>query len=139
VTGERRRSKDLVLILAREFASKLALAVLVADGDGNLVYFNEPAEQLLGRTFAETREMPASEWAELFATEELDGTPLPLEGMPAGIALRERRPAHHSFAITSLDRVRREISVTALPLFSSATELVGVFTVFWRLDDFRAG
>jgi PAS domain-containing protein len=135
VQGGRRRPKDLVLILAREFASKLAFAVLVADRDGRLVFFNEPAERLLGRTFAETGEMPAGEWESLFTTEELDGTPIPLERMPAGVALIERRPAHHTFAITGLDGVRREISVTALPLLASATELVGIVTIFWPYDD----
>ena len=79
--------------------------------------------------------MPASEWEALFATEELDGTPLALERMPAGIAFIERRPAHHAFAITALDGVRREISVTALPLLSSATELAGVVAVFWQRED----
>ncbi len=128
------RPKDLVLILAREFASKLAMAVFIADAEGNLVYFNEPAERLLGRTFAETGEMPADRWAALFTTEELDGRPLPLERMPAGIALLERRPAHHEFAITGLDGVRREISVTAIPLLSSATTLVGVAAIFWQLQ-----
>jgi PAS domain-containing protein len=130
----RRRPKDLVLILAREFASKLAFPVLITDADGSLVYFNEPAERLLGRTFAETGEMRATEWETLFATEELDGSPLPLSGLPAGIALLERRPAHHSFAIRGLDGVRREISVTALPLLASATRLVGVVAVFWQTD-----
>jgi PAS domain-containing protein len=130
----RRRPKDLVLILAREFASNLAFPVLITDADGSLVYFNEPAERLLGRTFAETGEMQATEWETLFSTEELDGSPLALSGMPAGIALLERRPAHHSFAIRGLDGVRREISVTALPLLATATRLVGVVAVFWQTD-----
>jgi PAS domain-containing protein len=127
--------KDLVLILAREFASRLAYAVFIADAHGNLVFFNEPAERLLGRTFAETGEMPAEQWAGLFETTELDGTPLPLERLPAGIALLERRPAHHAFAITGLDGIRRAISVTALPLLSSTTELVGAVAIFWELAE----
>jgi len=131
----RPKPKDLVLILAREFASKLAFAVFIADAEGDLVYYNEPAERLLGRTFAEAGEIRAAEWASLFKTEELDGAPLPLERNPAGIALLERRPAHHDFAITALDGIRRTISVTAFPLLSSATTLVGVVAIFWRLDD----
>jgi PAS domain-containing protein len=127
-----RQPKHIVLILAREFASELATPMLVADADGKLVFFNEPAEGILGRTFAETGEMPADRWRELFSTEQLDGSPMPLSEMPAGIALLERRPAHHTFAITALDRKRRVISVTAFPLLASATELVGVVAVFWE-------
>lgn len=127
------KPKDVVLILAREFASKLAFAVFIADADGNLVYFNEPAERLLGRTYAEAGEMPANQWATLLKTEDLDGSPLPLERLPGGIALLERRPVHRELALTGLDGVRREISVTAFPLLSSATELVGMMAIFWRL------
>ncbi len=121
-----------MLILAREFASKLATPMLVSDADGNLVFFNEPAAGVLGRSFGEVGELPASRWAELFETEELDGTPVPLERMPAGIALMEARPAHHRFVIKGLDAVRRVISVTAFPLLAGPEDLVGVVATFWE-------
>lgn len=134
-----RRQKNLVLILAREFASKLATPMLVADADGNLVYYNEPAETVLGKTFAEVGEMSASEWRELFSVEDLAGESMPLERMPGGIALLERRPAYDKLWITGMDGVRRLISVTAFPLWSSATELVGFVTVFWENADEEDG
>ena len=127
-----RKQKNLVLILAREFASKLATPMFISDADGNLVFFNEPAGQVLGRTFSEVGELPAGRWAELFETEELDGAPVPLERLPAGIALLERRPAHHRFAIRGLDGVRRVISVTAFPLLAHVDDLVGVVAIFWQ-------
>ena len=129
---EQRRPKHLVLILAREFASKLATPMLISDVDGNLVFFNEPAAGVLGRSFSEVGELPASRWAELFETEELDGSPVPLERMPAGIALMEARPAHHRFVIKGLDAVRRVISVTAFPLLAHTDDLVGVVAIFWE-------
>ena len=129
---EQRRPKNLVLILAREFASKLAMPMLISDADGNLVFFNEPAGGVLGRSFSEVGELPASRWAELFETREEDGSPVPLDRMPAGIALMEARPAHHRFVIKGLDRVRRLISVTAFPLLAHADDLVGVVAIFWE-------
>ena len=51
---ERPRQKSIVLILSRELSSKLATAANVTDERGELVYFNEAAEELLGRQFAET-------------------------------------------------------------------------------------
>lgn len=128
-----------MLILAREFASKLATPMLISDADGNLVFFNEPAGLVLGRTFAEVGELPADRWAELFETEELDGSPVPLERMPAGIALMEARPAHHRFAIRGLDGIRRVISVTAFPLLASTEDLVGVVAIFWAENSQGAG
>jgi PAS domain-containing protein len=130
---ERPRQKSIVLILARELASKLANAAFVTDETAQLVYFNEAAEELLGRAYAETAALDADAWGDLFSVQSLDGEPVPLEEMPAGIALLERRPAHGELCITGGDGVRRRIAVTALPLFAHADELVGVFSVFWLL------
>lgn len=130
---ERPRQKSIVLILTRELASKLATAAFVTDERGALVYFNEAAEELLGRAYAETAALAADEWGDLFSVQSLEGEPVPLEEMPAGIALLERRPAHGELCITGGDGVRRRIAVTALPLFAHTDELVGVLSVFWSL------
>jgi PAS domain-containing protein len=126
------RQKNLVLILARELAENLATPTFIADEDGRLVYYNEPAEAILGKRFSEANALLPQEWTSRFSIEELDGTPLTLEDLPAGVALLERRPAHREIALTGLDGVRRTISVTAIPLFARASEFVGLFTIFWE-------
>ena len=133
------RRKNLVLILAREFASNLATSMFVMDADGNLVFFNEPAEEILGRRFAESREMKATEWAKLFSPEALDGTPLAPEALPGGIAFSERRPTHDTFRITGLDGQKREIAATAFPLLGRADEFLGVVAIFWERGQDGAG
>ena len=55
--------KAVELILMRQLASYLAVPIFLVDPDGNLLYYNEPAERLLGRRYDETGEMPAAEWA----------------------------------------------------------------------------
>jgi len=127
----RPQAKHLVLILAREFAAELAVPVLVSDADGRLVYFNEAAEEVLGRTFAESGELPASEWADTFTVRDERGDEVELEQMPAGIALLEQRPAHGKLQIVGLDEVRRGIEVTAIPLLASRGEQIGVMAIFW--------
>ena len=129
---EGRQRKHLALILARELASQLATATFIADANGDLVFYNEPAEEILGRTFSEAGPMPAEGWASQFRLEDLDGAPLPMEQLAAGIALVERRPAHGQVWITGLDGQRRLLSVTAVPLFASPTEFVGMIAVFWQ-------
>ena len=127
------RQKHLVLILAREFASNLATPTLITDERGCLVFYNEAAEEVVGRSFAEVGEVPLEEWTPQFSPRTLDTEePLPLERRPTGIALYERRPAHERFRITSIDEVDREVAVTAFPLFAHADELVGTVTIFWR-------
>jgi PAS domain-containing protein len=127
------RPKHLVLILAREFASNLATPTLITDERGWLVFYNEAAEEIIGRPFAEIGELPLEDWTAQFSPRTLDTEePLPLERRPTGIALRERRAAHERYRVTSLDGIDREVAVTAFPLFAHAEELVGSMTIFWR-------
>jgi PAS domain-containing protein len=127
------RQKHLVLILAREFASNLATPTLITDERGYLVYYNEAAEQVIGRSFSEIGEMPLEEWSSQFSPRSIEtDEPIPLERRPTGIALNERRAAHERIRITSIDGVVREDAVTAFPLFAHTDELVGTVTIFWR-------
>src|SRR5579863_5457295 len=84
---ERGRGKHLALILARELAANVATPMAIVDQDGALVYFNEPAEALLGETFASTGEMPAREWGARYSLEHTDGTPYELTEFPLATAL----------------------------------------------------
>jgi PAS domain-containing protein len=127
-----RRQKHLVLILARELASNLATPTLIANDEGELVFFNEAAEEIVGRSFAETGEMPIDEWTATFSPRTHESEPLPPERRPARIALDERRAAHQRFLITSHDGVDRQVAVTAIPLFAHADEFVGLIAFFWR-------
>lgn len=124
--------KDVELILARHLASCLATPMFIVDTDGNLIFYNEPAETILGRRFDESGEMSASELASLFTPTDRTGEPLALESLPLIIALSERRPASRSFWIRGLDGVRRRIGVTALPLFGQAERFLGAIAFFWE-------
>lgn len=128
-----RKQPDLVLIVARSFATKLATATLIIDAHGDLMYFNDAAAELLGSSYLDLGTLQASRWQELFAPRTLDEEPMTAEQTPGGIALLERRPVHGSFAFRGLDDREREITVTAFPLFSHPDEVVGVMSIFWEL------
>lgn len=127
--------KSLALILAREFAANIATPVTVMDEHGRLVFFNEPAERILGQTHADVGELAPSDWTRLFVVETLDGAPVMLDEMPVGIAHREKRPAHDTLAFTTVNDVRHEIEVTAFPLLGRDDDLLGVVAVFWERGD----
>jgi PAS domain-containing protein len=127
-----RKQPDLVLIVARSFATKLATPTLITDARGDLVYFNDAAAELIGRSYLDIGELPVSRWQELFEPRTLDEEPLTPEQTPSGIALLERRPAHGSFAFRGLDGRDHEITVTAFPLLSRPDEVVGVMSIFWE-------
>ncbi len=126
------RQKHLLLILARELASNLSTPMLIADERGELVFYNEAAEAVVGRRFSEVAEMPLEEWLQAFEPRTLTSEPLPPERRPAQIAFVERRAAHEEYLVTSADGVEREIEVTAIPLFAHMDEFVGVIAIFWR-------
>jgi PAS domain-containing protein len=129
------RQKNLALILARQFAATLAMPMFVVDADGRLVFYNESAEQLLGRTFAEMGEISAREWTAMLSPATLEGKPLGFEDRPTGIAFLQRRPAHDRFRITGFDGRDRVISVTTLPLFAREDEFLGLVAIFWEQPD----
>lgn len=129
---QRRRPKDLVLIDARAFAERLSTAALITDGWGNLVFYNEAAERLLGRAFAESGEMAAEQWQTMFTVRSVDGSPMALEDMPGGKALIDHKPAHGRLRFTALDGVERLIDVTGLPILTGESEPAGIIALFWE-------
>jgi PAS domain-containing protein len=124
--------QPIELILLRQWASYLALPVFIADGAGNLLFYNEPAELLLGRRYDEAGEMPVEQLAGLFATEAEDGSPLPSADLPLAVALRTRRPAHRRFRMRGLDGAWRTIEATAFPVEGQAERHLGGVAIFWE-------
>ena len=129
---ETRRQKHLVLILAREFASNLATATLIADDEGTLVFYNEAAEEVVGLPFAEAGEIAVEEWSLRFSPRTLESEPVPPEELATQIALKQRRAAHERYLITSADGLERNVAVTAFPLLAQADVFVGIVAIFWR-------
>lgn len=87
-------------ILVRHLGSRLAVPLFLVDTDGTLVFYNEAAEQLLGRRFDDAGEMSFDAWTSAFAVRDDAGQPLEIDQLPLVKALRERRPAHARFDIT---------------------------------------
>jgi PAS domain-containing protein len=124
--------KAVELILMRQLASSLAMPIFLVDPSGNLLFYNEPAEQLLGSRYDETGEMSAREWSRLFAPIGEDGSPLPGEALPLSIALHKHRAAHLAFWIRGLDGVSRKIGATAFPLEGQGGRQLGAVGIFWE-------
>lgn len=127
------------LILARQLASSLASAVLLVDASGDTVYFNEPAELILGRRFDEVDELPFEERSQTLAPLRPDGTPMPTEELPGRVAVREHRPAHATFHLHGFDGVVRLVEATAIPLESARGRALGALVVVWPVSPAPAG
>ena len=127
------RQREIEVILTRQLASYLALPIFIVDEDGTLIFYNEPAEAILGQRFEETGEMPADEWAQAYTITDDDGTPVAPDGLPLTIALRQHRPAHRRLMMVGRDHVRRQIEVTAFPLTGQAGRHLGAVAIFWEV------
>jgi PAS domain-containing protein len=123
---------EVELILTRELASCLSTPVFVVDIAGTLVYYNEMAEELLGRRFDETGEMADHEWSRVFLPTDDEGNPLGMEDLPLNIALRDGRAAYREFRIEALDGVHRRLQVTAFPIAVRSGRVIGAAALFWE-------
>ncbi|MCK4898935.1 MAG: PAS domain-containing protein [Anaerolineales bacterium] len=125
--------QEIEVILARYLAEYLAMSIMIVDPEGDLLYYNEPAEAILGHRYDETGPMPASEWSTKFQPEDHEGRPIKPEDLPLMIATTKQHPAHESFWIRGLDQTRRQIEVTAFPLTAQGQRFLGAIAIFWEV------
>jgi PAS domain-containing protein len=107
--------------------------VFLVDPQGNLLYYNEAAEPLLGHRFEETGEMCLAEWSSIFEPTDVSGAAIEADELPLVIALREHKPAHRSMWIRGRDGTRRFLEVTALPLLGQGGRFLGGLALFWEV------
>jgi len=124
--------QEIEVILARHLAEYLAMPIFIVNPEGDLIFYNEPAETILGTRYAETGIMPATEWSTVFHPMDQERSLLPADELPLMIALAKRHPAHKLFWIEGLDGVLREIEVTAFPLVGQADRFLGAIAIFWE-------
>ncbi|HYU48428.1 MAG TPA: PAS domain-containing protein [Candidatus Limnocylindria bacterium] len=122
------------LILLRHVASYLEMPIFLVDADGRLVFYNEPAEPLLGSRFDEVGEMLMADWLAVFRPSRPKGRPLPPDDVPLVMALRAQHAVHSTLEITGLDGVRRPIEATAFPLLGHHGRLLGAIAIFWSSE-----
>ena len=126
--------KEIEFILLRQCASYLIMPIWLMGPDGELLYYNEPAEPILGRPFDEVGPMPGEKLAAMFSTKAEDGSPIDAGDLPINIALIKRRPAHLPMRILGLDGIWRMIEVTAFPITGQGGRHLGAVAIFWEIE-----
>lgn len=128
-------SYDIEIILNRQLADCLSIPVFITDTVGNLIFYNEPAEKILGTSFESTGEMPVSEWGTIFKPLDEKGRPLPPEQLPLVKTIHDQLPHHKVFWIESLQGEAEKISVTSYPVIGRTGAFLGAVAIFWESKD----
>jgi len=123
------------LILSRQLAECLGTPVFLTDTVGNLLFYNEPAEEILGKRFEDTGEMAVAEWGTIFKNKDDAGNPIPPEELPLVKTLMNRLPYHKTFWIESLKGTAERISVTSYPIIGRPATFLGAIAIFWRSSE----
>lgn len=121
------------MILLRQLASHLNIAIWIMDHDGNLVYYNEPAEGLLGAQFDDVGPLHAEDLTTLFQVTGLDGAPLEDKQLPVVAAFLDRQPSHGDVRFRGLDGAWRDVGISAMPLEGQGRRFLGVLATFWEI------
>ena len=125
-------SYEIEIILNRQLADCLSIPVFITDTIGNLIFYNEPAEEILGKRFEDTGEMPVEQWSVDFKPLNEAGLPLAPEDLPLVKTLKDALPHHKTFQIESMQGKNQHISVTAYPIVGRTGNMLGAVAIFWK-------
>ncbi len=123
------------IILTRQLAAYLSVPLFLVDPEGTLVFYNEPAEAILGRRFDETGAMPLEEWSSAFTRFDDEGQPIAPEDLPLTITLAEKRPTYKRYHTKARDGVVRHIEVTCIPITGLQDDFLGAVVRFWEFSE----
>lgn len=123
--------KPLELILARNLLTAVSTPALLVDNQGDMLFYNEAAAALVGRSFEETGRLAADDWHRVFGL-------LP-ESTPAGEDAEQRftaavmagRPVRGDFRIRAASGEEIEIEAAALPLIADGAAPSGAMIMVW--------
>lgn len=127
--------RPIEIILARQLASYLAVPILIVDRDQNLLFFNESAEDILGRRFDETGEIGQGEWNDLLRPADANGKPIPRDDQVLVRAIQRNQPSHRRSWLTGLDGVARVVEGLGFPLETAEGGVLGGMVTFWEVGE----
>ena len=134
-----RSQKPLELILARNLLTSISTPAFLLDDEAAVVFYNEAAAAMLGRTFEESGRMDAEQWTRAFGPLDGGGAPVEVDALATTDAIRSGRPSHAEFTIRSADGESTAIEASAFPIVASEAGSSGAMVLFWPVPEAGAG
>ena len=88
---------EIEIILNRQLADCLSIPVFITDTSGNLIFYNDPAEVILGTRFEETGEMKVEMWSTVFKPLDEERKPMEPEKLPLVQTIADQLPHFKTF------------------------------------------
>jgi PAS domain-containing protein len=126
---------EIEIILSRQLADCLSVPVFIIDTTGNLIFYNAAAEEVLGKSFEETGEMPVEVWSVIFKPIDQFHAAMPPGELPLVKTLKDQLPYHKSFWINSLKGQVEKIALTSYPIINRENKFLGAVAMFWKVKD----
>src|SRR5260221_9101712 len=89
--------------------------MFLIDAGGTLVFWNEAAELMLGKSYAELGAISANDFGAMLELADLDGTALRRRDSPAAVASHRPTPARRAQLWTTPGAAPRPVAGTAHP------------------------
>ncbi|MEO6288633.1 MAG: hypothetical protein ABIO76_01860 [Ginsengibacter sp.] len=126
---------EIEIILNRQLADCLSIPVFITDPGGTLIFYNMPAEEVLGERFEETGEMPVEKWSVIFKPMDEMNNPIVPDELPLVKTLKNFLPYHKSFYIKSLQGNIEKIALTSYPIINRENKFLGAVAMFWKVKE----
>jgi PAS domain-containing protein len=126
---------EIEVILNRQLADCLSIPVFITDTTGNLIFYNGPAEEILGMRFEDTGELPVETWSVIFKPVDETGELMPPGDLPLVKTLNDVSAHHKTFRIESLEGKPQKISVTSYPIIGRTGKFLGAVAIFWKPNE----
>lgn len=122
------------IILARQLAGYLDLAIIIIDPAWSVIYYNESAEHILGRSFDEAGPIPWTAWSNAFHFTDTAGRTIRTEALPLLESLQSRRISHLEFGMRGLDGIARHVAAVGVPLLGDSGRFLGAIAFLQVLE-----
>lgn len=126
--------RPIELILARNLLSSISTAAFLVAREGEIIFFNESAAELLGRRFEETGALPVEQWTQMFGPFDEDGNMLPFDEIELTQALRGNKPTHSTFFVRDASGSHHRIAASGFPIVGG-DGFHGAIVVFWPIRE----
>ena len=128
------RQLPIELILIRQLADLIPTAMFLADPEGRLLYYNEPAASLAEVPFDDIGHCRIDRCMPTFVPTDSNGCRIADNAVPLLVALRAGQPIHQQLSVRTREGTSRSVAVTALPITALGGTRLGAVAICWETD-----